>query len=86
MIFLLYQEDKEPVFDSVKTVIGMLEVSAEFAQNITFNQKRIRNALPAGHLDATTLADYLVKKVNRVQEFSWFLFLLASSYIILLIK
>ncbi|WCJ40217.1 Argininosuccinate lyase chloroplastic [Euphorbia peplus] len=56
------QEDKEPVFDSVKTIIGMLEVSAEFAQNITFNSTRIQKALPAGHLDATTLADYLVKK------------------------
>uniref|UniRef100_A0A2P2J737 argininosuccinate lyase n=2 Tax=Rhizophora mucronata TaxID=61149 RepID=A0A2P2J737_RHIMU len=56
------QEDKEPVFDSVKTVVGMLEVSAEFAQNITFNKERIQHALPAGHLDATTLADYLVKK------------------------
>ncbi|XP_031248589.1 argininosuccinate lyase, chloroplastic-like [Pistacia vera] len=40
----------------------MLEVSAEFAQNITFNQGRIQKSLPAGHLDATTLADYLVKK------------------------
>ncbi|GAV66838.1 Lyase_1 domain-containing protein [Cephalotus follicularis] len=56
------QEDKEPVFDSVKTIVGMLEVSAEFAQNITFNKERIQKALPAGYLDATTLADYLVKK------------------------
>ncbi|XP_022849626.1 argininosuccinate lyase, chloroplastic-like [Olea europaea var. sylvestris] len=56
------QEDKEPVFDSVKTILGMLEVSAEFAKNITFNWERIKSALPAGHLDATTLADYLVKK------------------------
>ncbi|GER37901.1 argininosuccinate lyase, partial [Striga asiatica] len=56
------QEDKEPVFDSAKTIMGMLEVSAEFAENITFNQEKIQNALPAGHLDATTLADYLVKK------------------------
>ncbi|KAL9396378.1 hypothetical protein Peur_010631 [Populus x canadensis] len=56
------QEDKEPVFDSVKTVVGMLDVSAEFAQNITFNQERIQKSLPAGHLDATTLADYLVNK------------------------
>ncbi|KAJ6391412.1 hypothetical protein OIU77_025398 [Salix suchowensis] len=56
------QEDKEPVFDSVKTVVGMLEVSAEFAQNITFNRERIQKSLPAGHLDATTLADYLVNK------------------------
>ncbi|XXG48275.1 hypothetical protein AAC387_Pa02g2773 [Persea americana] len=56
------QEDKEPLFDSVKTIIGMLEVTTEFAQNITFNRERIGRALPAGHLDATTLADYLVKK------------------------
>ncbi|KAL3615356.1 hypothetical protein CASFOL_041017 [Castilleja foliolosa] len=56
------QEDKEPVFDSAKTIMGMLEVSAEFAENITFNQEKIKKALPAGHLDATTLADYLVKK------------------------
>ncbi|KAJ9546219.1 hypothetical protein OSB04_025926 [Centaurea solstitialis] len=56
------QEDKEPVFDSVKTIIGMLEVSAEFAQNITYNRDRIQKSLPAGHLDATTLADYLVHK------------------------
>lgn len=63
------QEDKEPVFDSVKSVIGMLEVSAEFAQNITFNQDRIQKALPAGHLDATTLADYLVHKVSRFHFF-----------------
>ncbi|KAL5779894.1 hypothetical protein ACOSQ2_010631 [Xanthoceras sorbifolium] len=56
------QEDKEPTFDSVKTIVGMLEVSAEFAQNITFNRERIQKALPAGHLDATTLADYLVHK------------------------
>ncbi|OMO57599.1 Fumarate lyase [Corchorus olitorius] len=53
------QEDKEPTFDSVKTIIGMLEVSAEFAQNITFNGEKIQKALPAGYLDATTLADYL---------------------------
>ncbi|XP_051145676.1 argininosuccinate lyase, chloroplastic isoform X2 [Andrographis paniculata] len=56
------QEDKEPLFDSVKTIIGMLEVTAEFADNITYNKERIEKSLPAGHLDATTLADYLVKK------------------------
>lgn len=57
------QEDKEPLFDSVKTIIGMLEVATVFAANITFNRERILSSLPAGHLDATTLADYLVKKV-----------------------
>lgn len=41
-------------------------MSAEFAQNITFNQERIKKALPAGYLDATTLADYLVKKASDI--------------------
>jgi hypothetical protein len=58
------QEDKEPLFDSVETVIGILEVTAEFADNISFNPDRLAKSLPAGHLDATTLADYLVKKVG----------------------
>uniref|UniRef100_A0A1J3J9Q7 argininosuccinate lyase n=1 Tax=Noccaea caerulescens TaxID=107243 RepID=A0A1J3J9Q7_NOCCA len=57
-----FQEDKEPMFDSTKTIMGMIDVSAEFAQNVTFNQDRIKKSLPAGHLDATTLADYLVNK------------------------
>ena len=39
-------------------------MSAEFAHNITFNEARIQKALPAGYLDATTLADYLVKKAS----------------------
>lgn len=60
------QEDKEPLFDSVKTVIGMLEVSAEFARNISFNREKINSSLPDGYLDATTLVDYLVKKVNHL--------------------
>uniref|UniRef100_M8CD44 argininosuccinate lyase n=1 Tax=Aegilops tauschii TaxID=37682 RepID=M8CD44_AEGTA len=60
--FLFEQEDKEPLFDSVKAILGMLEVCSEFSQNISFNSKRIQSSLPAGYLDATTLADYLVKK------------------------
>lgn len=64
MFLFCKQEDKEPLFDSVKTIIGMLEVATVFAANITFNHERIRSSLPAGYLDATTLADYLVNKVN----------------------
>lgn len=74
MWLLFLQEDKEPVFDSVKTIMGMLEVSAEFAQNISFNKERILKALPAGHLDATTLADYLVKKVSPFVYYKPFAF------------
>lgn len=61
---LCIQEDKEPLFDSVETILAMLEVSTEFAQNIYFNKERIMKSLPAGHLDATTMADYLVYKVR----------------------
>ena len=31
LTFYCLQEDKEPLFDSVETVVAMLEVSAEFA-------------------------------------------------------
>lgn len=48
----------------METVKTVLEVTAEFAQNVTFNRERIAKSLPAGHLDATTLADYLVYKVT----------------------
>ncbi|XP_002974499.2 argininosuccinate lyase, chloroplastic [Selaginella moellendorffii] len=56
------QEDKEPLFDSVETIGTVLEVTTEFSQNVTFNRKRISASLSAGHLDATTMADYLVNK------------------------
>lgn len=59
----LLQEDKEPLFDSMETIQTVLEVTAEFAQNVTYNKERIARSLPAGYLDATTLADYLVYKV-----------------------
>lgn len=59
----MLQEDKEPLFDSVETINTVLDVTAEFAQNVVFNKDRISKSLPAGHLDATTLADYLVYKV-----------------------
>ncbi|KAI4366452.1 hypothetical protein MLD38_022327 [Melastoma candidum] len=62
------QEDKEPTFDSVKAILGMLEVSAEFVQNIVFNKKRILKALLSGHLDATTLADYLGTPFRRSHD------------------
>lgn len=55
----------------MKAIVGMLEVSAEFAQNVSFNRERIQKALPAGHLDATTLADYLVKKASDFIFENW---------------
>lgn len=70
------QEDKEPLFDSVRTITAMLEVTAEFARNIKINYERIQRVLPAGFLDATTLADYLVKKAS-------YLLLIMTDYLIL---
>lgn len=57
----------------------MLEVTAEFAQNIKLNHERIQRILPAGFLDATTLADYLVKKAS-------YLLLIMTDYFILQIR
>jgi len=56
------QEDKEPLFDSTETILIVLEVMVEFARNVTFDKERLEASLPYGHLDATTMADYLVKK------------------------
>eukprot|EP00002_Diphylleia_rotans_P001952 TRINITY_DN11192_c0_g1_i2.p1 TRINITY_DN11192_c0_g1~~TRINITY_DN11192_c0_g1_i2.p1 ORF type:complete len:471 (+),score=101.13 TRINITY_DN11192_c0_g1_i2:61-1473(+) len=56
------QEDKEPLFDSIDTAKGCLEMTIEFATKISFNERAIQNSLERGFLDATTLADYLVLK------------------------
>ncbi len=56
------QEDKEAVFDSFDTVRACLEVSATVLRNIRVNEKQMRSAASRGYLNATELADYLVRK------------------------
>ena len=56
------QEDKEAVFDTVDTVIMCLNVAAIVLNNLTVNEARTREAAAKGYLNATELADYLVKK------------------------
>ena len=56
------QEDKEPVFDSVDTVIGSLEIYADLVRQITVNKKQMLHYAEEGFSTATDLADYLVKK------------------------
>ena len=58
------QEDKEGVFDSVKTIEISLEILAEVIKTMTVNVDRMEIACKVGHLSATDLADYLVQKVN----------------------
>ncbi|XP_072976157.1 argininosuccinate lyase, chloroplastic-like [Typha angustifolia] len=54
--------DEQPLVESVQTISEMLTASTEFAESISFNRERIQGALEDGHLDATTLAVYLLKK------------------------
>jgi argininosuccinate lyase len=56
------QEDKEPVFDTVDTVKGSLAIAVEMVRSLRVRGDRAAQALKAGYLNATDLADYLVRK------------------------
>jgi len=56
------QEDKEGVFDSVRTATLSLEVLAEMMAQMSVNVEQMQKACMVGHLSATDLADYLVKE------------------------
>ncbi|MCF6207713.1 MAG: argininosuccinate lyase [Sulfurovum sp.] len=56
------QEDKEGVFDSVKTALLSLQVLNEMIADMTVNKETMEAACMVGHLSATDLADYLVKE------------------------
>jgi argininosuccinate lyase len=56
------QEDKEAVFDAFDATAGCLEVSSIVLQNLSLNRERMRMAATEGMLNATELADYLVRK------------------------
>jgi argininosuccinate lyase len=56
------QEDKEPFFDSVDTLDGVLGVLPPLVSSLTFNRERMRQAAAADFSTATDLADYLVRK------------------------
>jgi len=56
------QEDKEPLFDAVDTVLDTLIIYAEMVGGIRVHPEAMREALRQGFATATDLADYLVKK------------------------
>jgi argininosuccinate lyase len=56
------QEDKEPLFDSVDTVMMTLRIYADMMRGITVKPDAMRNAALQGYATATDLADYLAKK------------------------
>ncbi len=56
------QEDKEPLFDAVDTLVDSLAIYAEMVAGIQVRADRMRQAAVEGFATATDLADYLVKK------------------------
>lgn len=56
------QEDKEPLFDTIDTLLGSLRVYADMMSVITVKPDNMRNAALRGYATATDLADYLVRK------------------------
>jgi argininosuccinate lyase len=56
------QEDKEPVFDAVDTLLLVLPAMAGLMATLRFNSERIASGAAAGHSLATDLAEYLVRR------------------------
>ena len=56
------QEDKQAVFDTVDTVQISLRAATIVLENATLNEDKTLAAASSGYLNATELADYLVKK------------------------
>jgi argininosuccinate lyase len=56
------QEDKEGVFDSVETASASLVILTEMLKSMKIEKENMLRACEIGHLTATDLADYLVKK------------------------
>ncbi len=56
------QEDKEPVFDAVDTLLLVLPAMAGLVSSMSFNAKRLAQGAAAGHALATDLAELLVRR------------------------
>jgi argininosuccinate lyase len=62
------QEDKEAVFDAAETVTASLEVTATVLRNAGLRLERMREAASSGYMNATELADYLVRQGMPFRE------------------
>lgn len=56
------QEDKQAIFDSVDTIKDCLKIFTPMLETVTVIKKNMRNAAAKGFINATDLADYLVRK------------------------
>src|SRR6266550_2527274 len=62
------QEDKEAVFDAFDTTGDCLEVATLVLRNVEVREDRARDAASHGMMNATELADYLVRKGMPFRE------------------
>ena len=56
------QEDKEPLFHALDTVLASIEIYTELIKRMKFHGERMAKSVESGWLLATELADYLVKQ------------------------
>jgi argininosuccinate lyase len=56
------QEDKEPLFDTLDTLIGSLRAFADMVPALTVNREQMYRAAQQGYATATDLADYLARR------------------------
>ena len=56
------QEDKEPLFDTLDTLLNSLRAFSDMVPNIQVNKEAMYESARKGFATATDLADYLVKK------------------------
>ncbi|HEY1639656.1 MAG TPA: argininosuccinate lyase [Streptosporangiaceae bacterium] len=62
------QEDKEPVFDAVDTLLTVLPAMAGLVSTLRFHTKRLAETAAAGHALATDLAELLVRRGHPFRE------------------
>jgi argininosuccinate lyase len=62
------QEDKEAVFDAFDASTACLKITSTVLAGITVNKDRVRAAASSGYMNATEVADYLVRKGMPFRE------------------
>lgn len=62
------QEDKEPIFDTLDTVLDCLQVTQVVVRTLKINTEAAEKALADDFMVATDLADYLVRKGTPFRE------------------
>ena len=62
------QEDKEPVFDSIDTLLLVLPAFTGMVATLQFNRERLEELAPMGYSLATDVAEWLVKQRVTFRE------------------